>query len=161
MAIKTWVGVTVAVAGFLVAGCLTLGGVGIYMFVKHVDIDAASVDAADQTFDDVRARFAGETPLLSLSGRDWSWNRRPEETAVRPDPLHVMAWDADDERLVNVSIPFWLLRLGDDGTVDVNLDGDEDFERLDLTVGDLDRHGPGLIVDYERPGDERVLVWAQ
>ena len=74
-----------------------------------------------------------------------------------------MARETDDERLVSLSIPFWLLRLGDDDAVDLNfnnLDDEAALHDLDLTVADLDRHGPGLIVDYDAPRDGRILIGA-
>jgi hypothetical protein len=32
---------------------------------------------------------------------------------------------------------------------------------LNVTADELERHGPGLILDYTTPGGERVLVWAE
>jgi hypothetical protein len=33
--------------------------------------------------------------------------------------------------------------------------------RLNLTADDLERRGPGLILDHKEASGERVLVWAQ
>ncbi len=54
----------------------------------------------------------------------------------------------------------WLLRLGNNGTINFS-ENDLDLENLDLTVEDLDAHGPGLILDFEDDDSERVLVWTE
>jgi hypothetical protein len=78
-----------------------------------------------------------------------------------PDALNVLAFDPDDGRIVRISIPFWLLRMKMRGaTVDFN--GNKmDLEDLKLTVEDLERFGPTLIVDHRNVHGERVLVWSQ
>ena len=75
----------------------------------------------------------------------------------------MIAFDADDERIVRMSLPFWLLRLRlGDGSPTVTVDGSRfDLEELKLTVEDLERYGPTLIVDHQEPGRDRVLVWSQ
>ena len=163
--IPTWAIVTIGIVGCCVLGFVTLVGAGIYLFAKHVDIAEASEVSADRAFAETRARLVNETPLISLNGDDWETdatvNRRVNADARKPRTLHVMAWDPDDERLVNVSIPFWLLRLGDRVNVDVNFDEDDPFGELDLTVTDLDQYGPGLIVDYVDSANDRVLMWTE
>ena len=39
--------------------------------------------------------------------------------------------------------------------------GQLELEDLKLTVEDLERFGPTLIVDHKSTGGERVLVWSQ
>ena len=162
--IPTWAIVTIGIVGCCALGFVTLVGTGIYLFAKHVDIAEATEVSADRTFAERRAQFANDTPLISLRGDDWerdaTLNRRENPGAAKPRTLHVMAWDPGDERLFNLSIPFWLLRLGD-GDVDVNLDEDDPFRELDLTVADLDQYGPGLIVDYVDSVNDWVLIWTE
>jgi len=77
------------------------------------------------------------------------------------EAIHVMAYDPDDSRVVNVSIPFWLMRLQRGGSV-INFNGnDMNLEDLKITIEDLERFGPTLIVDHKSPDGERVLVWSQ
>jgi hypothetical protein len=52
------------------------------------------------------------------------------------------------------------LRLKSRGTIDFN-GGQLELEDLKLTVEDLERFGPTLIVDHKSTGGERVLVWSQ
>ncbi len=87
--------------------------------------------------------------------------RRAEPSQVQPEALHLMLWDPRDERLVNVRIPLWLLRFADDGTVTFSEEERDLVGDLDLTVADLDHHGPGLVLDYQDGDRERVLLWAE
>jgi len=62
---------------------------------------------------------------------------------------------------VRVEIPFWILRLKTRGTlVDVG-SGNIDLQKLRLTVDDLERFGPTLIVDHQDMNGSRVLLWSQ
>ncbi len=78
-----------------------------------------------------------------------------------PEALNVIAFDPDDNRIVKVSIPFWLLRMKMKGTT-IDFNGSQmDLEDLKLTVEDLERFGPTLIVDHASASGERVLVWSK
>jgi len=88
-------------------------------------------------------------------------NRRPQPSGVTPEALHVMAWDPDEERLVSARMPLWLLRLGDDETVDFSAGDSDIIGDLDLNIADLDNHGPGLVLDYQEPDRERVRRWTE
>ena len=63
--------------------------------------------------------------------------------------MRVLVYDAHEGRLVHVDLPFWLLRLVPSGRMSkVSGAGSEfSFESGHITVDDLERHGPGLILD--------------
>ena len=72
-----------------------------------------------------------------------------------------MAFDPDEGHIVRVTIPFWLLRMKMRGAA-IDLNGNRfDLEDMKLTVEDLERFGPTLIVDHRSTSGERVLVWSQ
>ena len=75
--------------------------------------------------------------------------------------LHLMAWDDDDQQLVTFSLPFWLLRMKS-GPIGFS-SYDSGFERVSLSAEDIERHGPGLILDSSENdrGRGRVLIWAE
>ena len=161
---KTWVIVALALVSLGVMGFVAVAGAGVYFFNKHIDIDTATQNEADLSFDEVRARFAGGTPLVvyDKSSSRPQVNRNPRERdRTRPETLRILVWDASDERLVNLSLPLWVLRLGDDEQIDIDVGGGDALDDLDLTMADIDRFGRGLIYDHDRPGDERVLVWTE
>jgi hypothetical protein len=79
---------------------------------------------------------------------------------VKPVDLHVLVWKASDNQLVNISVPFWVLRLGNQ-KMDFLNGHDVNFDQLHLSVADLERIGPALVLDYRQTSGERVLIWTQ
>lgn len=163
--VKTWVWIVVAIVVIGILGVIAMAGVGLYFFSQHVQTQAASPSNAAREFEQVTTRFTGQKPLIELDNRGHylraNTDRTPPPNAKVPDSLNVMAFDPDDGRIVRIAIPFWLLRLKMHGaTIDFN--GNKmDLEDLKLTVEDLERFGPTLIVDHKNRGGERVLVWSQ
>lgn len=163
--VKTWVWV---VLGIVVVGILcviAVAGVGVYFFSQHVQTRAASPTNAEREFEQIETRFTGQKPLIELDSRGRylraNTDRNPPANPKVPDALNVLAFDPDNGRIVRISIPFWLLRMKMRGTT-VDFNGRKmDLEDLKLTVEDLERFGPTLIVDHRNTSGERVLVWSQ
>jgi hypothetical protein len=148
-----------------VLGIVAIAGVGIYYFSQHIDTKAATSAAAAHDFEQVRVRFGSQPPLLELDDRGRllrsHTNRPAPPNAKKPDQLRVLAFDPDDERIVSLSIPFWLLRMKM-GRGEIELGGNRvDLEELKLSVDDLERFGPTIIIDHKSRDGERVLVWSQ
>jgi flagellar basal body-associated protein FliL len=163
--VKTWIWVVVALAVVIILGVVAMAGMGLYFFSQHIRTEAASPSIATREFAQVTARFTGQKPLIELDDRGHylrSNTERPAPPHAKPpDELHVMAFDPDDGRIVRISIPFWLLRMKTRGqTIDFN-GRRMDLEDLKLSVEDLERFGPTLIVDHKSTSGDRVLVWSQ
>jgi flagellar basal body-associated protein FliL len=131
---------------------------------QNLTITETTAGGAQQEFETVRARFAGRPPLLELrDGRPvYAAGKAPETRSTTPvEDLHVLVWDPDEDRIVSVAIPFWFLRLKS-GPIEFNSYaagwGDE---RVNLSAEDIERHGPGIIMDATSPKGERILLWAQ
>jgi hypothetical protein len=60
-----------------------------------------------------------------------------------------------------MDIPFWLLRLKMRGTRFDFGGNNVDLAKLRITVEDLERYGPTLILDHKEPDGSRVLIWSQ
>ena len=163
--VKTWVWV---VAGIFVAGLLflvALGAAGYYFVRQTIDTQKVTGAAAAAEFDSVRAKFASQRALIELDEDGdlvrANTDRKPPANASRPETLIVMAHDPDDGGLVRVRVPFWLLRMKpDSGKIDFG-GSSVDLEDLKLTVADLERWGPTLILDQRNRGGDRVLVWTE
>lgn len=163
--VKAWVWVIVAIVVIGVLGVVAMAGIGLYFFSQHVETRTASPANAARDFEQVKVRFGGQKPLIELDehGRYLRSNtdRTPPANAKSPESINVMAFDPDDGRIVRLSIPFWLVRMKMRGAT-IDLNGNHmDLEDLRLTVEDLERFGPTLIVDHKNASGERVLVWSQ
>ena len=162
--LKTWIWIVLGLVGFGVLCIVMMAGAGFYFFSQHFDTKVVSRENAGSEFDHVKAQFTGQKALIELDERGQflraNADRAAQPNAKRPDQLYVLAFDPDDERIVKVTIPFWLLRFKPRATVDFN-GGRLELEDLKLTVEDLERFGPTLIVDHKNARGERVLVWSQ
>ena len=154
---KTWIYILVAV--FVIAG---LGGIGLvagsaYWISRHVSSQLTSTESAEAELDRVRARFAGQQPLVEFSGdSDNPTVRRLPRPAERTQSgdmqaLHARIFDPEDGKIVRADIPFWLIRLGQSFSFMPNMGS--------VTLEDLERHGPGLIVNGRSDEGQQVLVW--
>jgi hypothetical protein len=163
--LKTWIWVFVGVAAVGVLCVIAMAAAGIYYFTQNIEAKKASPTTAAAEFDAVRTRFKNQRPLIELDERGRflrSHTDRPlPDNPKSPQALYVLAFDPDDEGLVKVTVPFWLLRLKTRHTrIDLG-GGRVDLEDLKLTVEDLERFGPTLILDQTNSGGDRVLVWSQ
>lgn len=164
--VNTWVLVVVGVVVVGILGLIALAAAGLYFFARNVETRVASPAAASQEFDAVRARFAEQKPLIELDDRGRFLRAHTDRPAHPDSPppgqVHVLVFDPDDGRIVSMSVPFWLLRLQRRGSTAFSVDGQRmDLEDLGITVEDLERYGPTLILDHATPSGERVLVWSQ
>jgi hypothetical protein len=161
--IPTWVWIIVGVVTLGILGVITLAAAGLWFVRSHVNVQPTTVAAATTDFQAIRQRFATQKPLIELDdhGNFVHANTDRPNGTKQPDSLNVMAYDAREEHIVRVDIPFWILRLKSRGTlVDVG-SGNIDLQKLRLTVDDLERFGPTLIVDHTDMNGSRVLVWSQ
>jgi hypothetical protein len=163
--VRTWVWVVVGVVVAGILGIVAIAAASFYYVSQHVDTKEVSPAMASREFDEVRARFASQKPLIELDDRGELVRTnpdRPAQKATKLEKINVLAFDPDEGRIVRVSIPFWLLRLkaGGRATIDLN-HGRVDLEDLKMSVEDLERYGPTLIIDHSSRRGERVLVWSQ
>jgi hypothetical protein len=162
---KTWIWIIVALAGGCVLVLFGLAGGGLYFVSHHIQAARSTSSDALQAFDDARGRFKGQPPLFEVDSFDQPRVARSitnlPTSPIKPQNLWVLAWNPDDDRLVRVSLPFWLLRIGKQ-KIDLFHGGNGfDFQRLNLDVNELERIGPALVIDYRTERGERVLIWTQ
>lgn len=162
---KTWLWIILGFLGVCVFGLALVAGAGVYFVSRHIQVRPTTGAHALQTFDATRATFKAQPPLIELDEfeRPHTTRRLSElpTSAVKPTDLHLLIWDTDENRLMNISIPFWVLRFGrqkmrfSDGGHGFNV------ERLNLDVPELERIGPALVLDYRASSGDRVLIWTQ
>lgn len=138
-----------------------VAGTVVYVVLRSLEITAASPVAASEEIEMVRRRFANRAPLVAMpAGGGTPRVNRPDPSAPRQriTKLHARIWQPGDGQLVRLSFPAWALHAG----------GPKDFAlralnlgSLSVTLEDVERHGPGLIVDFATPDGSRVLVWAE
>jgi hypothetical protein len=163
--VRTWVWIVVGIAVFCVLALVAVVGGAFFYMSRHIETKSATPAAAAREFEAVRSGFSGQKPLIELdrNGRfvRAHTDRPGPPNAAVPDQLRILAFDPSDGRIVQVSVPFWLLRMKA-GNATIDLNGSKmDLEDLRLTIHDLERQGPSLIVDHQAPDGDRVLVWSR
>ena len=110
---KTWV--AIVIGAIVVVGVLVVAIVGgsAYFVARHVRAQLVSTDTADAQFATARDRFAGQMALIELRKDDEPIVHRPAEDAhTAPiQTVRVMVYSPDSRKLVNVSLPMWVLRM--------------------------------------------------
>jgi hypothetical protein len=155
------VGGIAIVFAFLAIGAVV---VGISWMREHVDVVDSTETDASKAFDEIHAKFPGQKPLLELRDRTPHY---VEERASQESPtstlttMHVVAWDSDERRLAKVDIPWWVLRMKS-GTISFgSYASGLDDAGVKLRPEDIERHGPGIVLDFTSPKEGRVLVWIE
>ncbi len=161
--VKTWVWVVVGIVAVGIMCVIAAAAVGLWFLRSHVDIHPATTAAVSDEFQTVRARFANQKPLIELDehGNMFHANTDRPQRSGQVQTLKFIAFDPDAERVVKMDIPFWLLRLKMRGTRFDFGGNNVDLAKLRITVEDLERYGPTLILDHKEPDGSRVLIWSQ
>src|SRR5512140_3101121 len=144
---KTWI--SILIASVIIVGVLAVSAVGgtAYFIYRHVNTQFTPTENADQQFAAARARFAGQQPLIEMRKGDEPVLHReliPKAMpATKLDTLRVLAYDTRANKLVNVSIPMWLLRMAPSNKFSFMKDNGIDFDsdRVHITLDDIERRG--------------------
>src|SRR5262249_11092713 len=152
--------VVVGVIAFCMVALVVVVGGGIYMFRQHVQTESASTQDVQKEFEQARQRFTGQLPLVEVRNSDSNDRQvvvhKPLETVERQTNLksiRVLAYDPRQGRVVRVDVPVWLARMAMSdragaGRRRITVNGEDiEFDAGNLTFEDVERHGPGLIVD--------------
>jgi hypothetical protein len=75
--------------------------------------------------------------------------------------LEVLVYDRNDEKLVRVSLPMWIVeKMDDDEEIDIDLDDDTAGRvRSHLKLSELKTAPLGPLVEVEEEDGDQVLVW--
>ena len=147
----------------LIVGAALFGGAA-WLVYQSSSMKTASTtpERATEELEAVRARFAGQAPLITIDADDRATvvpRTRVGETALTS--LHVLAFDPREHRLTRLTLPFWVLRLTP-GNGELHI-GDDTLrlrgERI--TIKDVEAAGPGLLVDHADDEGHRVLAWTE
>lgn len=160
---RRWIPIVIGVLLlFLIlgAGAIVLT---VVWFRQNVTMADSSEDSAQRQFEEVRNRFPGQQPLIQLVDNHPQYipERATQSSSTPLSTLHVIAFDRDEGKVVTFSLPFWVLRLKS-GPIRISAyQQGWDDRGVSFRVEDIEKHGPGIIVDASEPGEGRVLIWAE
>lgn len=143
-----------AVVGFSIFGVLVS---------RAVKTEEAVETVALARFAQARAAFGVAKPMLDLDATGNLIGRRqePDSTGKAISRLRVLAYQTGQGRLIEAEVPFWFVKLKGPALQFAVRGTGLDLKDLEVTPGDLERHGPGLILDESAPNGDRLLVWTE
>jgi hypothetical protein len=153
--------VLITVAVLVTAAVAAVIGVVLYTVLHGLRVTASSSDVALAEMAVVRSRFTGQAPLVELDFARYSGGvhvNRPPPVPQSVRTLHALAWDGAEHRLVRLTLPLWVMRVAEPKNLMLAA---VHLNDLRISVDDIERHGPGLIVDGRTPEGMPVLVWAE
>ena len=160
---RTWIWVVLGIAALLLVGLITIIAIGALVVANSTEMVTATAKVASSEFDDVRARFRGQPPLLAIVNDevdDRELTRRAGETGQeRAETLRVLAWSARDGKLVRLSLPLWIMRFSSQGRIQIG-DGGFSLEKVQVDPETLSRIGPALLLDAH-VDEADVLLWTE
>ncbi len=162
---RTWLYVVGGVAMIFVMAGLTLVVGGILLFRQHVHTETIGRDEAERRLERAAARFSTDLPLVELRDGSTIIHRQPERRRQQIEAFHLLVYHTDERRMVDVTIPGWLLRLGPARGSSLKINGIEGLDgrgEKPVSLEDLERHGPGLVIDGRaRPRGGPMLAWVE
>ena len=154
---RTWVKATLAVIAVIVLCFVALAGTGAYYVFRGLDRRAGPEGEAVKAIAAVKGTFPPRPPLIEIVDPKRADIRinRSDTPAAAVKTLHVINWNGESGELVRMEVPLWLMRFS---SLNILSQLGIAPEKFRLTVSDIERYGPGIIVDYASPG-VRMLVW--
>jgi hypothetical protein len=149
----------------VIVGVAVVGGVAWLVYQDSaVEESASTPEQASASFEGVRSRFTGQAPLVRIDAGGEP-HVTPRAGASREgdglDSLQVLVWEPRQGKVTRLQVPFWLVRLGGAAS-HMRINGKEhDLQQLHLTVEDVERAGPGLLLDHADDDGSHVLIWTE
>ena len=149
----------------LVAGIVAAVVIGLTLTVaivvfRSMVAEQAAPAAAAASFDSIRRMYTGREPLIAIGDLrkgQFRINRAADAPRKTVETIKFMTWDPEDQKLLRGEVPAWVawLRVSPLGI------GNIKFSDLHVTLEDVERYAPGVIVDFKTAEGEQVIVWVQ
>lgn len=156
---RTWVKATIGGAVLVLLALIGLAATGTYFVMRHMEKRTSAEQEVVQTINTVKARFGTRPALIEITDprrADIKINRETPPNPPRVDTVHILNWKSDTGELTRTEVPLWLMRFS---SVNILSRLGLAPQQFRLTVDDIERYGPGIIVEYGAQGASRVLVW--
>jgi len=149
---------------------LTAVGMGVWFFVSHHESNPVSEQSARAEFSQLRSRFSTQQPLVDMNLRQPLEIPLAGQSITPLHTFHTVIFDTrGSQRMVHITVPYWFARLfaGRDGEFKwlgqlTFLDDTEfDGEAIHLSLDQLEKRGPGLIIDYQHLSGGQFISWVE
>ena len=138
-------------------------GITLYSLKSVTTVEEVDGDTADARFVTVLEPLDSADALLQRDA-EGRWIRSAptnDKTDSRLERIGVLVYRPDSERLYRMDIPFWFYRMKGPALEFVLRDTGFDLGDLGLEPKELQRHGPGLVLNEEQEDGGRIVVWVE
>jgi hypothetical protein len=146
-----------------VAAVLGLGISGLLIW-QATTVTQADPSQAAERFAAAHRTFPSQEPALEIdrSGRIIR-RREPVRRGVTESAsrMHALVYHARSSNLIEVESPLWFVRLKGGAAQQVFDTAGVDLEALGLTIQDLARSEPGLVLEHEDDKGDRIMIWTR
>jgi hypothetical protein len=153
----------------LAVGCALFIAIGttvmFALFSRWSDVRDALPPEAEQAFSAARQEAGGGPAYIEIASEGVVVNRDLEHAEpVGFAKLKVLAWSVSEQKLIRVEYPRWFVQMkiswGPNlGTMISALRGDLGHLDLSVKYRDLQRLGPGLVLDHTAQSGSRIMLW--
>lgn len=144
-------------------------------FLDHHESLSVSTETAEAEFARLRARFVGHRPLVDMASRstDAADGADTADGSSAPRSIrafHTVIFDTGSRpRLLHLTAPVGFARLFADraglflrlGELTFLDNTEFDQEPIRVSIDEIRRHGPGLLVDCRHPGGGQFIAWVE
>jgi hypothetical protein len=165
MTARKWIPIIVGVVIFVMLVGAGLLGALVYVVTRQVDVQSMSNEGGQEEFDRLLASKAGQQALIELPAAGTNGEVVVHRELIKGDTgsisvMHVRVWSPRDRKFVKLDLPFWIMRLSGNKPITLNA-GSVRSVTLTVTPEDIDRRGPGLLLNWSGRKGERLLVWTE
>ena len=159
---RSWIPIAIGVVILLAFVAIGIIGFGISYLRQNVAvIETTGVDA-DRQFQEVYAQFPNQQPLLKIiDGKPEYVAERASRatTEAKLNTMHILAYDDQKGQAATVTLPFWIVRMKSGPFRISAYQRGWDDRGVSLRVDDIEKYGPGIVVDTSDQTHGRVLIW--
>ena len=154
--------ILLVIFGVGICAVMLFAGVLFWFFTSALERSPADEATAEARFQELRDRFRGVTPIFEMGPNGPVLNRQPPPKPATSQlrSMEMLGWDCNDEELVRVTIPFWMVRMKP-GKISVSSDDQQRSVRLSLSADDLEGYGPTLLLDHTDEEGSHLVLWTE
>ena len=149
-----WVAALAAVAAIAVSATTA------FLIFRTLTSTQTPSAAATQAFADIRKLYPDRPPLIEIIDPrtgNARINRSPNGPRRDVSTIYFMYWDPEEEKLVRGEAPTWITSL----RMSITGIGNWSFSDYHITREDIERHSPGLIIDFKTPDGTQAIAWTK
>jgi len=147
---------------FLIAALLGLSVFG-FLSWRAVSLEQAEPVRAMEVFAQVRAGLGRVQPIITLdeSGVAAQLSQPASSDKFQLSYIKALAYQTDKQTLVRATVPYWFYKLKGPAIQLALHDTEINLKKLGISAAELEKHGPGMVLDETRSNGDQLIIWTE